>query len=208
MWEDGVPLTSGRSGLASAVIFQPSCPQNYSQDCLLSLERKHDRGREYDDDRKPNDDSGGSGEGPSMHYNYSSQVYSRGSTSGSGGGLRDESDDISGDQQQSNCDAVSEDSLKKEFSFALSQIRSRYKCKERESKESYRKINDEVNTGEEPLAPHHSKLGNLMRNHTKCKLTQTPCPIERLKRKLQLFIANRRMHCKQQRKLNETKGET
>lgn len=28
-WEEGVPLTSGRSGHASAVIYQPSCPNQY-----------------------------------------------------------------------------------------------------------------------------------------------------------------------------------
>jgi hypothetical protein len=40
-----VSLTSGRSGLASAVIYQPSMPGSYSQDCITNLSHN----REYDD---------------------------------------------------------------------------------------------------------------------------------------------------------------
>lgn len=57
-WEDGVPLTSGRSGLASAVIYQPSCSQPYTQENKNSIQRG-----EYDDNR--------------------SQQYPQGSASGS-----------------------------------------------------------------------------------------------------------------------------
>ncbi|KAM7360313.1 kelch like ECH associated protein 1 isoform 2-T2 [Cochliomyia hominivorax] len=33
-WEQGTPLSSGRSGHASAVIFQPSCVNNFMMDCI------------------------------------------------------------------------------------------------------------------------------------------------------------------------------
>lgn len=38
-------MTSGRSGLASAVIYQPSIPSSYIQDCISNLSHN----REYDD---------------------------------------------------------------------------------------------------------------------------------------------------------------
>lgn len=83
VWEDGVPLTSGRSGLASAVIYQPSCPGNYTQDCFVNISLN----REYDDDNKPsdghddqNDDSSKSA-GSSFHLNCSSNFFSNRSTS-------------------------------------------------------------------------------------------------------------------------------
>lgn len=50
-WEDGIALTSGRSGLASAVIYQPSCINSF-MDCYPANQSTN---REYDDDRKPPD---------------------------------------------------------------------------------------------------------------------------------------------------------
>lgn len=45
-WEDGIPMTSGRSGLASAVIYQPSCVQSF-MDCYPCPSKS-----EYDDNHK------------------------------------------------------------------------------------------------------------------------------------------------------------
>lgn len=45
-WEDGISLTSGRSGLASAVIFQPSCAQSF-MDYMPVCPKS-----EYDDEHK------------------------------------------------------------------------------------------------------------------------------------------------------------
>lgn len=82
LWEEGVPLTSGRSGLASAVIYQPSMPGNYAQDCLTNLSRS----REYDDKggADNNEDDGdfmSRGSRSSYHINLPSNFY-RGAAGG------------------------------------------------------------------------------------------------------------------------------
>lgn len=75
-------MTSGRSGLASAVIYQPSCPGNYTQDCFANVSSN----REYDDDKKPPDghdeetDVNSQSAGSSFHLNCSSNFFSNRST--------------------------------------------------------------------------------------------------------------------------------
>lgn len=71
-WEDGVPLTSGRSGLASAVIYQPSCSQNYSQE---SVTLQH-ASREYDESRDQQNPSGSNSSMRYRHPNFHSRGFS------------------------------------------------------------------------------------------------------------------------------------
>lgn len=76
-WEDGVSLTSGRSGLASAVIYQPSIPGSYSHDCITNLSQN----REYDDrggseGHEDDHDLMSQGNRSSYHVNLSSNYYS------------------------------------------------------------------------------------------------------------------------------------
>ena len=72
VWEDGIPLTSGRSGLASAVIYQPSCSQHYFQENVMIQQAQ---GREVDERRQQNF-TGSS----SIQSRYSSNFQSRGSS--------------------------------------------------------------------------------------------------------------------------------
>lgn len=44
-------MTSGRSGLASAVIYQPSSHNSYANDCI----RNFTSNRDYDDEKRPHD---------------------------------------------------------------------------------------------------------------------------------------------------------
>lgn len=76
LWIDGVPLTSGRSGLASAVIYQPSCSQHYFQDNMMI---QLSQGREIDEGKTQQNLSATS----SMHLRYSSNFQSRGSPNNS-----------------------------------------------------------------------------------------------------------------------------
>lgn len=86
-WEDGVALTSGRSGLASAVIYQPSCSQHYSQE---NVTLQH-TSREYDESRSHQQDSQG-GSSSSMHSRHSNFHSTRGFSS-------DTNQDDLGDQE-------------------------------------------------------------------------------------------------------------
>lgn len=187
IWVDGVPLTSGRSGLASAVIYQPSCPQNYSQECLVV---QHSANREYDDDRKSHGGHGGGSS--SMHYNYSSNLHSkqRGSSGGSGN-QRDcgEQEDI--------CDETEGEHLTKNIVRYFAQIKVR--CKERccatsadnlnhHQKQEYR-FNQHSHSNLNDDGNNNNREGILI-NHTRCK--GLPCPIQKLKRKFQHFINNRK----------------
>lgn len=73
VWEDGVPLTSGRSGLASAVIYQPSCSQHYFQENVMIQQAQ---GREVDEKKTQQNHTGSS----SINLRYSSNFQSRGSS--------------------------------------------------------------------------------------------------------------------------------
>jgi hypothetical protein len=63
-WEDGIPLTSGRSGLASAVIYQPSCSQHYMQENMLAQQVQ----RESSENNRSQNNSSEST--PSMQINH------------------------------------------------------------------------------------------------------------------------------------------
>lgn len=76
IWEDGIPLTSGRSGLASAVIYQPSCSQHYFQENMMIQQAQ---GREIDERKTQQNLTGSS----SMQLRYSSNFQSRGSSNNS-----------------------------------------------------------------------------------------------------------------------------
>lgn len=75
-WEESSPLTSGRSGHASAVIYQPSCVNQY-MDCV---EEQIDRDKKSpeDDENKPGpSNSGGpsTSKSPSQTSNSTSQLH-------------------------------------------------------------------------------------------------------------------------------------
>jgi hypothetical protein len=190
VWEDGVPLTSGRSGLASAVIYQPSCPQTYSQDSLIV---QHSANREYDDDTGKSSDHQGNGGGSSINFSYSCNVNQRGS-GGQGSGLRDQSD-------QSNCDDNDVDDVdgeeqspakkEKELFRLFSRMHSRLKCNGGESRKD--KLNHPSNH------EHQSKYSGIIKTNSKCKAN--PCPIQRLTQKIHHFVSNRRKQCDYQRRL-------
>lgn len=69
-WEESTPLTSGRSGHASAVIYQPSCANQY-MDCVEDQIPRNRKSPE-DDDSKP---------GPSNPGNFQSRSPSQPGTS-------------------------------------------------------------------------------------------------------------------------------
>lgn len=113
-WEDGIPLTSGRSGLASAVIYQPSCSQNYSQD---SVTLQHSS-REYDE-RRTQHNPNQSALHSSMHLRHSN-FDSRGFSG-------DSNQDDLGDDQVNYCD----ENVKDETTFiALKKLKisEEFKC--------------------------------------------------------------------------------
>lgn len=58
-WEESTALTSGRSGHASAVIYQPSCANQYME----CVEDQIDRSKKPEDDENPGPSSGGGGGG-------------------------------------------------------------------------------------------------------------------------------------------------
>lgn len=74
-WEDSTPLTSGRSGHASAVIYQPSCANQYME----CMEDQVDRGgKPADDDENkpgPSNPGGPSTKGPTQTPNSTSQLH-------------------------------------------------------------------------------------------------------------------------------------
>lgn len=178
MWEDGVPLTSGRSGLASAVIYQPSCAQNYAQECTIA---QNPTKREYDDNSgvPPNNNSGSS----SMNLNYSSNVYSN--LRGSGGSGNRDSIDV---DDTTNCDETNDECPKKKIISSNSNINSsnsnpmciRERCKLRN-----RQFND--------ISCNLEKI-TILRNHMVLQRSASPCTIQRLRRRFQHFIFNHIKH--------------
>lgn len=173
-WEDGIPLTSGRSGLASAVIYQPSCPQSYSQDCLTNLSSN----REYDDDRKPPDghdddaDISSQGAGPSYHLSCSSNFFS-GGRAGS-----------NFDDSEINWDGIKE-RLSSEMFKVLTEMRDKLNdhCTKNEPcQESRNQLQQQLN---------ENNFANIARFQIKCNKHST-CPLTMLKRKFQHFLFNRK----------------
>jgi hypothetical protein len=170
VWEDGIPLTSGRSGLASAVIYQPSCHQNYSQDCLGNLSSN----REYDDEKKPPDnqdddgDLSSRGAGSSYHLDCSSNFFSGQKWSG-------------GQFDRNNipeCDQISG-----EFYRVMKEIDRRFQlhCAKNESSEEQKFQLQQLFDDD-----HMVKLARL---HVRCKKHST-CPLRSLKKKFRHFIFN------------------
>ena len=189
MWEDGVPLTSGRSGLASAVIYQPSCPQNYSQECTIA---QNPTKRDYDDNRRlpPNND----GNNSSMNCNYSSNVYQNLRGSGSGSGNHD-----SNETEETNCDENEECPKKVKSTCIFTQMRERCRTRSRHlnhlqhQQMQQQKLND-IN----------SNLEKVIRNHTKCKNPNASCSMQRLRRRFQYFLYNHIRHSDCENKGNES----
>lgn len=174
MWEDGIPLTSGRSGLASAVIYQPSCPQNYSQDCITNLSSN----REYDDERKPPDnndddaDISSRGTGSSYHLNCSSNFFS-----GHSGGEHDVVDlkDSHKTEEELSCDLL----------YVMKQLNFKFKehCANKEPDIAKLKLlEQEYNEG------HVLKLARM---HMKC-VKHSSCPLQTLKRRFTHFLSKRK----------------
>lgn len=76
-WEESTPLTSGRSGHASAVIYQPSCANQYME----CIEEPIDRGGKPadDDESKPGPSNpggpGSTSKGPTQSANSTNQLH-------------------------------------------------------------------------------------------------------------------------------------
>lgn len=171
-WEDGVSLTSGRSGLASAVIYQPSCHQSYSLDCITNLSSD----REYDDDRKPPDgpddetDLSSRGTSSMFHFNCSTSNF----FSGSSGNQRDEAEPV-------HCELMRRGTNGELFSM-LKEVK--VKIKENCSK---------AQTSDDRLHQvqlSDSQIAKQTKLHAKCKYTT--CPLQTLKRRFQHFIFSSR----------------
>lgn len=220
VWEDGIPLTSGRSGLASAVIYQPSCPQNYSQDCLASLSSN----REYDDDRKPPDnndddaDISSRGTGSSYHLNCSSNFFSGGS-----GGQHDFEDSHgiikkssrvlphTMTERNSNCRRPGSNLEP----FVVESEPPDQGCNEGRlllhvMKEINAKFHEHC-ASEEPAARNQLKqeyneshIRKLCKFHLQCT-KHSLCPLQRLKRRFRQFLSNRK-NSKATDKLCKSKG--
>lgn len=110
-WQESTPLTSGRSGHASAVIYQPSCANLY-MDCM---EDQIDRGKRSndDDENKPGPSNpGGSSvlKGPSQSTSSSSQLHAF-----SGG-------------RCTHCDDENKNDVKQEQSMSHAMIRKGKSC--------------------------------------------------------------------------------
>lgn len=163
VWEDGIPLTSGRSGLASAVIYQPSCHQSYSQDCIANLSSN----REYDDDRKPpdghDDDISSPGAGSSYLLNCSSNFFSN---SGRPGGQND--------------GEVMEHEDKERLSGELFTMWREMMLGDHCSK-------NEPNDEKRQQQLNDSNIVRLAKFHMKCN-KHSACPLQMLKRRFRHFI--------------------
>lgn len=192
VWEDGVPLTSGRSGLASAVIYQPSCPQNYSQECTVA---QNPTKRDYDDNRRLPPNNGNSS---SMHCNYSSNVHSSSNLRGSGGSGNRDSNEV----DETNCDESNNECPKHVVNNSCVFMRMRERCKFRNNHQrlsTEKSFSHSQNLQLQQQHQHKQKtndincnLEKIVRSHTKCK--NTSCSIQRLRRKFQHFLYN---HIKQ-----------
>lgn len=186
-WNDGIPLTSGRSGLASAVIYQPSCKQNYSQD-MANLSPN----REYDDEKKPPDnqdddaDLSSKGNGASYHLNCKSNFFS-----GHSGGHYDEVELIDSEEIG--------DRLSGELYNMLGELK--VKLKEHCEKE------DTGSAQQEEIAHvlNDSHVEKMTRLHLKCS-KHSSCPLQTLKRRFRHFVFSRRTRnsCEKLCKPNET----
>lgn len=172
VWEDGIPLTSGRSGLASAVIYQPSCHQSYSQDCIANLSSN----REYDDDRKPpdgHDDDGdlsSRGAGSSYHLNCSSNFFSN---SGRSGGPRE------------NVEVIDCDEVKQRLTGELFNMMHEMKTKINEH--CVRQATSDENKNKLQQQLNESQIVKLAKFHMRCN-KHTSCPLQTLKRRFRHFI--------------------
>lgn len=173
VWEDGISLTSGRSGLASAVIYQPSCHQSYSQDCIANQSSN----REYDDERKPSDqddetDISSKGPGSSYHLNCSSNFFS-----GRSGGQYDEEEEI-----------LNSEGVRKRLSTGLYHMMT----------EMNSKLIDHCTVNEPSIERklqlhqelHENSVVKLAKFHMKCNKHST-CPLQTLKRRFRHFIFNK-----------------
>jgi hypothetical protein len=175
---------------------------------------QHSANREYDDDRKSHDTHGGSS---SMHYSsYSSNVYSnlRGSNDGNSSSSNSNSNsnnNSGGNQQrdcveeQQNCDDFNDEHLNAEISHFFKQIQERChaNCVENASNSDCQQPQQQ-----QQQEHNHSKQHNIEKilvNHTKCK--GLPCPIQRLKRKIQHFLFNSRKPCSL-RRINDCNGKS
>lgn len=163
-WEDGIPLTSGRSGLASAVIYQPSCHHSYTQDSIGNMTSN----REYDDEKRPDnqdDDSDLSSRGASSSYHFDCppNFFSNRSE-----GAREEI-------EMPDCDKLSEGfyDLLKEMN-----VRFRQHVTNAPTSEMRADLQKELND---------STLLKLTRFHTRCK-KHSACPLRTLKRRFRHFI--------------------
>lgn len=171
-WEDGIPLTSGRSGLASAVIYTPSCHQTYSQDCIANLSSS----REYDDDKKPPDhadddaDITSPGTGPSYHLNCSSNFFS----GQSGGQFNDEEVVIK------DCPELRERLSSDMYNMMTEMnVRLNEHCSTNETS-----IERKLQLQQE-LSDNH--VVRLAKFHMKCN-KHASCPLQTLKRRFRHFI--------------------
>lgn len=170
VWEDGVPLTSGRSGLASAVIYQPSCHQSFSQDCLANLPSN----REYDDERKPPDNQDDDGDissrdtGPSYHLNCTTNFFSN----RSGGSCEDAEPPENEDGSER---------LSSEFYQVMREMSEKINehcTTNNESPERKIQLRKEIN---------EAHMVKLAKYHLKCR-KHTTCPLQMLKRRFRHFI--------------------
>lgn len=167
-----MPLTSGRSGLASAVIFQPSCIGNYTQDCFANLPSN----RDYDDDRKPPDghdddaDISSQGASSSYHLNCSSNFFSsQQSTS--------QFDDI----ELNGCEDV-QTRMSGELFKVMREIKSKLKehCDKNQLNEQ--SLQQQLN---------ELQIVKLAKFHMNCR-KHSSCPLQILKRRFRHFIFNNR----------------
>lgn len=164
-WADGVSLTSGRSGLASAVIYQPSCHQTLSQDCIAN---PFPSNREYDDEKKPPDnhddeaDINSPGANSSYHLNCSSNFFS-----GQSAGQHDSdySQLISGE---------------------LFHLMTEMKSKLTEHCQSSDASDEKKLQLQQELSENH--VVRLAKFHMKCK-SHSSCPLQILKKRFRHFIS-------------------
>lgn len=174
-WNDGIPLTSGRSGLASAVIYQPSCKQNYSQDCMAANLSPN---REYDDEKKPPDnqdddaDLSSKGNGASYHLNCKSNFFS-----GNSGGQYDEVELI-------DCEEI-----KERLSGELYNMMTEIKVKLKEHCSKQETTSEQKEEIEQVLNDSH--VAKMARLHIKCN-KHSSCPLQSLKRRFRHFVSSRR----------------
>lgn len=187
-WVDGVSLTSGRSGLASAVIYQPSCHQTLSQDCIGNISSN----REYDDEKKPpdnNDDeadiSSSHGPNSSYHLNCSSNFFS-----GSSGGQHDT-------EQPEDCADYSQ-----RISGELFTMMTEMKSKLNEHCQTSNASDEKKLMLQQELSENH--VVRLAKFHMKCK-NHSACPLQTLKRRFRHFVSKSKCKSKCD-KLGKPKG--